>query len=96
MKLNRKQAIERCGQAAVDAVDADNCEPTNRVGFNGRCQGDALCEWSATVDAVDAVDGQPCKLTAYYYITAADEQAIDDADGDAGVVDWVIDHYEIV
>ncbi len=95
MNLTREQAIERCGLAAVESVERENCEPTNTVGYNGRSAGDALSEWSATVDAVDTADGLGCKLTAYYYIGHADEQAIEDADGDGGVANWVIDHYAI-
>lgn len=95
MNLTREQAIDRVGIEAVAAVGKENCEPTCRVGFNGKCQGDALTEWAASVAATDA-DGSECTLTAYYYTNAEQDAEIERHDGDAGVVDWAIDHYEIV
>ena len=86
--LTRDEAIAIVGLAAVQAVEAKNCEPTGRVGYNGECQGDDLCEWSASVSVDDGV------LIAYYYTSNSDDQAM--ADGDGSDVDWVINGYEIV
>lgn len=81
------------GAAAVDKVDAENCEPTNRCGFNGRCQGDDECEYSATVNLDGNEHGDT--LTAYYYISNDDEQCLADNDGDGSAIDWEIAGYEI-
>lgn len=90
--LSRAQAIEIVGAAAVDGVESKACEPTNRVGYNGSCQGDDLIEWSAGVSAEDK-DGTPCTLVAYYYTT---QDEVDAQGDDLGNVDWVIAGYEIV
>lgn len=94
-KLTRAQAVEIVGEAAVAKVEAKNCEPTNRVGYNGACQGDDLCEWSAGVKCEDK-NGTDCTLVAYYYTTNEEDQAMADAGGDGSVIDWEIDGYEIV
>lgn len=92
--LTREQAIETVGLDAVKKVDDKNCEPTNRVGYNGACQGDDLTEWSAGVGCEDN-DGYDCTLVAYYYTTNEEDQAIADA-GDACAIDWEIAGYEVV
>jgi len=89
-KLTREQAIEKVGIEAVEKVDAENCEPTNRVGFNGDCQGDDLTEWSASIKVGDSV------LVAYYYTSNEQDQVMADYDGDGSAIDWTIDHYAIV
>ncbi|HQU89738.1 MAG TPA: hypothetical protein PK620_13390 [Denitromonas sp.] len=93
--MTREQAAEIVGVEAVDNVERQNCEPTGRVGFNGACQDDELCEWSASVICTDK-DGNACCLTAYYY-TSNDEDAImAEHDGDGSYIDWEIDHYAVV
>ena len=91
--LTREQAVAIVDEAAVDKVERENCEPTNRVGYNGACQGDDLCEWSASVRCQDK-DGDACTLLAYYYTTNEQDQAMADSDGSA--VEWEIAGYEIV
>lgn len=88
--LTREQAVEEVGEEAVKAVEAKNCEPTNRVGYNGACQGDASCEWSASVRVGDVV------LTAYYYTNNEQDAAMAAQDGDGSAIDWEIAGYEIV
>lgn len=68
---DRDQAIAHIGLAHVEAVDRLNCEPTNRAGFNGSCQGDDSIEWSASLPL--ELDGIPVTLTVYYYTDAEDE-----------------------
>ena len=68
---DRDQAIVGVGLANVEAVERLNCEPTNRVGFNGSCQGDDFIEWSASL-RLD-IDGFLFTLTVYYYTDAEDE-----------------------
>lgn len=99
--MNREQAIALCGLRAVDAVEAISCEPTNRVGYNGSCQGDDEVEFSASVKIDDDGDGTypdnlpvgGCALVAYYY-QLADE--VDECDGDLGTLNWRVAGYEVV
>ena len=86
--MTREQVEAIVGREAVDSVDAVNCEPTGRCGYNGACQGDELCEWVASVDAVDA-DGEHCEVRAYYYTT-------NDQDENPDSIDWVVEGYEVV
>lgn len=87
--LTREQAIAQVGAQAVNSVEAENCEPTNRVGYNGACQGDKLTEWSASISFGDAT------LTAYYYTSNDDDQAMADNGGDGSYINWVIAGYEV-
>jgi hypothetical protein len=90
--LTREQAVAIVGEAAVAAAEAESCEQTNRVGYNGACQGDAEIEWSASASAKDQ-DGTDCTVTAYYYTS---QEEIDAAGDDLSNVDWVIAGYEVV
>lgn len=89
-QLTRAEAIKLAGIIAVDKVEALNCEPTNRVGYNGACQDDDLTEWSASV-TLDNGD----VLTAYYYTDNDEDEAMGNADGDGSVIDWIIAGYDI-
>lgn len=84
--LTREQAIRWVGRDAVDAVAREICEPTNRVGYNGSCQGDDLTEWSASV-ACTNIHGDNVTLIMYYYTTADDEAYAAKTD-DWGGIDW--------
>jgi hypothetical protein len=84
--LTREQAIEIVGIDAVNKVDAENCDFTNRV-----CQGDDEVEFSGSVSAVDK-DGYDVSVIAYYYQDASDVDGCDDL----GNLDWEIEGYEIV
>lgn len=92
--LTREQAIALVGEDAVCSVERKNCQPTNRVGYNGSCQGDDLCEWSASVGCSNA-DNDQVTLTAYYYTTNEQDRAIGEADGDGSVIDWTIHGYDV-
>ena len=85
--MTREQVAVVVGISAVELLDYIACEPTGRCGYNGACQGDELCEWVASIDAVDA-DGENCELRAYYYTT-------NDQDENPDSIDWVIEGYEI-
>lgn len=93
--LSREQAIAIVGEQTVANLDHENCEPTNRCGYNGACQGDSLTEWSASVSCKDA-DGNNCTLIAYYYTTNDQDQTMADADGDGSAINWEIEGYEII
>jgi hypothetical protein len=82
--LNRAQAVAEAGEAAVSRVESINCEPTNRVGYNGACQGDAEIEWRASTKITDGI------LEVYYYTDA------DDADDEGMPSSWEIEGYEII
>lgn len=92
--LTREQAVSALGEKLVDAVERKNCEPTNRVGYNGACHGDDLCEWAASVVGEDA-DGYEVVLTAYYYTTNEQDQIMADNSGDGSYIDWEIEGFEI-
>ena len=85
--LTREQAVAIIGEAVVDAAERKNCEPTGRVGYNGACQSDDLCEWSASASGADK-DGTACSVVVYYYTT--------NDDGDGSAIDWEISGYEVV
>lgn len=89
--LTREQAIELVGEAAVTKVDAENCDFTNRVGFNGSVQGDDEVEFSASVSCEDK-GGYEVSLVAYYY---QDAKAVDATD-DLGSLDWQVEGYEVI
>ena len=88
-KITRGQAIAIVGLEAVERVEAANCEPTNRVGVNGACQGDSLTEWSASAKVGDL------HLTAYYYTTNEQDEHMAACDGDGASIDWTVDHYTV-
>ena len=90
--LTREQAICIVGTALVEKVDTESCDFTNRVGFNGSCQGDSEVEFSASVSGID-VDGYDIVLTAYYYQSA---DSVDECGDNLSNLDWVITGYEIV
>jgi len=103
--LTREQAIAMVGLANVAAAEADNCEPTNRVGGNGLMHNDPYIEWagSAEVDydglTADQVYNLPvtgCAIHAIYHESNEAEQAAIDADSSVwDIMDIGIDHYEI-
>lgn len=83
-QYTRKQAVNIVGEDAIISVERENCEPTNRVGYNGICQDDDFIEWSASV-TLD--DGRI--VTAYYYTDSETEQICSENDEWIGdVVDW--------
>jgi hypothetical protein len=84
--LTRDEVISRVGLATVSALDAENCDFTNRV----QTDGDTRVEFSASVDAVS--DDEDVKLVAYYYQEQADVDACQELDQ----LDWAIQGYEIV
>ena len=91
-RYTREEIITLVGEAAVARLDRENCEPTNRTGYNGAAAGNEQIEWAATV-RVDHDDYE--RLTAYYYTNASDEARVADFGGDWGSVDFVIDHYSL-
>ena len=92
--LTHEQAVEIVGLAAVETVERKNCEPTNRVGYNGACQDGDLCEWSASV-VCQTADGDEVVLTAYYYTTNEQDQIMAENSGDGSYIDWEIEGFEI-
>lgn len=86
--LSRAEAISVVGEAAVNLVDADNCDYTNRC---MQAHEDHLVEFSASISCVDA-DGCECSLIAYYYQEQTD---IVEAEGQLDVLDWSVHHYAV-
>ena len=93
--ITRNQAIEIAGEDAVHALEGVNCQPTGRVGFNGACQGDELCEWASSLTTTDT-DGDHVTVRAYYFTTNEQDREMREADGDGSVIEWEISHYEII
>ena len=89
--LTREQAIEIVGIDAVAKVEDESCDYTNRVGYNGSCQGDEEVEFADSVKAEDK-DGNDVHLIAYYYQDAEKVDAEESLDG----LVWTIHGYEVV
>lgn len=86
--MTRDEAIQYAGIEAVKAVEAENCDFTNRV--TAGTEWDGWCEFSASVRLHDDPNNREC-LTAYYYQRNEDV----DATEDLGSLTWVIDHYSL-
>lgn len=94
--MTRDEAIKAVGIEAVEAVERINCEPTNRVGYNGNTQNDPTIEWEATYQLPENADEYD-HISAYYYTDADETDRIaEETGGDLSGLDWTIDHYEIV
>lgn len=90
--LTREEAVAIIGEEAVAAAERENCEPTGRVGYNGKCQGDDLIEWSSSAAGLDR-DGNECSVRVYLYTNRAEEDAAEEFGWDA--IRWRIAGYEI-
>jgi hypothetical protein len=77
--MDRNEAIEKAGEAAVTLVELKCCQPT---GDNGE-----TVEWSSDCRAGDKL------LTCYYYTNEFDSELAAECGWDA--VDWKIDHYTL-
>lgn len=86
-EMNREQAVAMVGEVAVDKVERENCEFTNRV----QCDGDTRTEFSANVRCEDR-EGNEVTLVAYYYQEQADVDAVENLDE----LNWEISGYEVV
>jgi len=105
-KMTRDEAIAAVGLTAVMAAEADNCEPTCRVGGNGLMHNDPYIEYegSAKVDYDNLTPEQVynlpldhCTIVAVYQEDNEQEQAAIDADCNTRDIDDIeIDHYCIV
>lgn len=85
--MTRNEVIEEVGEQALNAVEAESCDFTNRVMGDHE---DAI-EFAASV-RTENKDGEEVTLVAYYYPTTAE---IESAGEDLSNVNWVIYGYEI-
>ena len=85
--LSRDEAIAQVGLNAIELVESENCEPTNRH----QTDGDDSVEFMSTVTAMNKY-GDLVELRAYYYLTPKD---LDSATDNYDHIDWVIHGYEI-
>lgn len=85
--IDMVEAVKLVGDAAVEAVERENCEPTSRL----RNDCDNTVEYVASIDCEDN-DGTAVTLSAYYYPT---DEELDSAGEDLGNVDWVIAGYTV-
>jgi hypothetical protein len=88
--MTREQVEGLVGQEALIRLDGENCEPTNRLGYNGACQGDELTEWSASIKVGSET------LIAYYYTDNDEDALMADNDGDGSLINWTIAGYDII
>ena len=88
-EMSREQAVEIVGEAAVNNVERENCDFTNRV----QCDGDTRVEFAASVSCEDT-EGNDVTLIAYYYIEQSELDANEDNSLD--VFNWKIEGYEVV
>jgi hypothetical protein len=84
------QVVNLYGEDFIDRLYLQDCSPTNRVGYNGQCQGNDYCEWASTLKHPNGDI-----VVAYYYIDNASEVLIADA-GDLSVILWIVYGYDIV
>ena len=86
-KLTRAEAIKIAGFDAVNRLDGENCDFSNRV----QTDGDTAVEFEASVEFVDE-DGTECCLIAYYYQEQDDLAGVEDL----SLLDWDIEGYEVI
>lgn len=86
-EMTREQAVAMVGEVAVDKVERENCDFTNRV----QCDGDTRTEFAASVRCEDR-EGNKVTLVAYYYQEQADVDAVENLDE----LNWEIAGYEVV
>ena len=91
--LSKEEVVGLVGESAIEAIERENCEPTGRVGYNGKSRNEQLCEWSASISCKDNNDIERT-LTAYYYTTNEEDEIINET-GDGGSIDWEIEGYEL-
>lgn len=88
--LTREQAIKQAGIDAVEAIEKENCDFTNRV--DQELDFEDVVEFSSSIEFIDA-EGINRTLTMYYY---PDAEQINSYDGDFGKVDWdCVEGFEI-
>lgn len=86
-EMTREQAVAAVGEDAVNNVERENCDFTNRV----QCDGDTRVEFAASVRC-DDTEGNAVTLRAYYYQEQADVNAVDSLDE----LEWEIEGYDVV
>lgn len=88
MKYTREEAVKMVGEAAVNQVETINCEPTSRVIYPS-IEPDHVGK-AEFVASLQLEDGRT--LTAFYY---QEEAVLEDCE-DLSMLDWTIEHYEVV
>lgn len=98
--MTRTEAIKAVGIKTVEAVETENCEPTNRLYDHE----DGEIEWSARVkiNKHSLTINQLCKLphgdvylSAVYYTDATDSARVEANGGDWGGINWDVHHYSV-
>lgn len=82
--MTREEAIKAVGQEAVEKVERENCDFTNRL-----TDGTEWMGWTEFAAWIDIDDER--KLGAFYYQKKEDVDAVEDL----GDLIWDIDHYEV-
>lgn len=85
-KMTREEAISYAGIDAVKAVEAAECDFTNRV-----TEGTEWQDWDEFAASVDLHNEDNEHLIAYYYQKKEDVSATDDLSS----LTWVVDHFSL-
>lgn len=83
-KMTRDEAVKLCGLEAVERIEKENCDFTNRV-TNGT-EWNGYCEFIASINLEDGRI-----LESYYY---QEEKEVDQVE-DLGYLLWEVDHYNV-
>lgn len=81
MRISREEAIKAAGIGAVETVENDNVDFSNRL-TDGTCH-NGYTEFLAATDFIDS-DGDECQLVMYCFIDSDDVGAVDSLD----LLDW--------
>jgi hypothetical protein len=89
-RLSREDAIRLAGIDAVNRLDNENCDYTNRI----QTDGDTAVEFSASVKFTDPeyAGENNSTLVAYYYQEEKDLEGVEDLSD----LDWTIEGYEVI
>lgn len=87
--LSRAEVVEILGEVAVDRVERENCDYTNRVSADLDCSNEV--EFSASISLPGDEEWDGICLTAYYY---QDADAAAETE-DLGSLDWVVRHFTL-
>lgn len=91
-KFTREQMVEIFGEKIIDQLEHENCEPTNRSGYNGEHEGNDLTEWRSLLTVKHADYDY---ISAYYYTTNEQDKIMAEHEGDGSSINWEIEGFEI-
>ncbi len=81
MNITRQEAINEAGIKAVEIIENDNLDFSNRVTDGTKDHGNT--EFSVSTNFIDS-NGEECQLFMYCFINSDDVQAVESLD----LLDW--------